>query len=95
MKKEAEIKIIFDKARVKWLCYKGEDGKYLHRYACADCEQLLNDIMLLAKGHSPIKDEWDGNMYEYYSPVFDDEITHDGDFALFPGVQENIGWWEV
>lgn len=95
MNKERKFRIIFDNLRTKWLYYNGEDGKYLHRYGCAECEQMLNDMMLLAKGVSPIKGEWDDNIYGSYSPIFDEEISKEGDFSLFPNWQENMMWWEV
>lgn len=95
MKKEAEIKVIFDNGGGKWLYYKGEDGSYIHDYEYNGVEQLVSDAMKLAAGESPIKEDWDGNEIEDLSPIFDRESEDPSDHPLFPSEDENIGWWEV
>ena len=93
--KEAEIKVIFDNGGGKWLYYKGEDGSYIHNYEYNGVEQLVSDAMKLAAGESPIKEDWDGNEIDDYSPVFNSEKVGEGEEALFPDYQQYIGWWEV
>ena len=93
--KKAEIRVIFDNGGGKWLYYKGEDGAFLHDYGCNDVEQLVRDAMALASGVSPIEEDWDGNEIGDYYPIFDSEKVGEGEEALFPCEQENIGWWEV
>lgn len=92
---EKQIKVIFDNGGGKWLYYNGEEGSYIHDYEYNGIEQLVSDAMKLAAGESPIKEDWDGNEYEDYAPIFDTEKIDPEEEPLFPCEQENVGWWEV
>lgn len=95
MKKEAEIKVIFDTDGGRWLYYRGEDGCYIHDYRYNGIEQLVSDAMKLAAGESPIKEGWGYNEIEDFSPIFDGESEDPSDLPLFSSEDENIWWWEV
>lgn len=95
MKKEAEMKVIFDNGGGKWLYWECDGEMYLHDYEYTGVEQLIKDVLMIERGHNPVAEGWDGNEIEDLRPIFDGESEDPSDHPLFPAEDENIGWWEV